>query len=168
METFKNSSLSPLSAADYQTFNLGTLVSKFVEITPLSRMPGHQIVKHLGRLSLHFVKEDLHLHHAASDYAYYFFTDPNVAEDGLGRFMYRFLSEVQAIARAHTIAMGGNALIAFRLEQTVLRESLKNQAYGMLSISGDVVQVRPLPELRGQLVSGEQLVQHLWRECLDR
>lgn len=165
IETFVNQSMSPLSSMDYPFSFASHATIKYVEITPLSRVPGHQVVKHLGRLSLHFVKEDLHLHYAASEYTYYFFSDPNATEDGLGRFMHRFLSEVQAIARAHTVAMGGNALIAFRLEQTIIRETLKNQAYGMLSISGDVVQVKPVVELKDQLVNGEQLAEYLWQEA---
>lgn len=48
----------------------------------------------------------------------------------------------RAIARAHTRAVGGNALVSFNIQHTLFRETLKNQAYGLLSVSGDMVEGR--------------------------
>jgi hypothetical protein len=75
----------------------------------------------------------------------------------------QFLMEVQAIARAHAVAMGGNAIVAFRVERSHFNETLKNQAYALVSISGDVVEVRrdSLNEST-PVVAPELLVQHVW------
>jgi hypothetical protein len=80
-------------------------------------------------LQLHFIKDSMFGRGDAS----------------LDSFFYRFLSEVNATARAHVTALGGNALIAFRL---VLQESggrmYRNQQYNLISVTGDVVFVEPV------------------------
>ena len=135
----------------------------FIEITPLTHVPGSVVVNYIGRLSLHFVKEDLNLHHAHghhyTDSAHHY--ADAVLDDGLGTFIHKFTMEVQAIARAHTLAMGGNALVAFRIEHSLFRETIKNQAYGLLSVSGDVVEVR-YEDAAAPLVTGEEMVRCLW------
>ena len=48
---------------------------------------------------------------------------------GLNGFMYSFIAEMMAICRGHVVALGGNALVAFRLTECVLEDSRhKNQA----------------------------------------
>ena len=116
--------------------------NNFVDLTPLAQVPGCTIVNHFGRLSIHFVKEDLNLHHFhGHHYTDAFYNDAEL-DDGLGTFIHKFLMEAQAVARAHALAMGGNAVVAFRVERSYFRETLKNQAYALMSISGDVVEVR--------------------------
>ncbi|OZJ02721.1 hypothetical protein BZG36_05105 [Bifiguratus adelaidae] len=97
----------------------------FVDITPLSHIPGASIDRYLGRLSLHFVKE-AHVTHDS-------FTG------GIGSFANQFLMEVQSVARAHIAALGGNAIVGYHVDQTYIEENVKNQGYAILSLSGDVV-----------------------------
>jgi uncharacterized protein YbjQ (UPF0145 family) len=49
--------------------------------------------------------------------------------------------ELNAIIRAHTAALGGNAIISFAADQSLVNESIKNQCYALISVSGDVVEM---------------------------
>ena len=102
--------------------------ASYIDITPLSYLPNASIARYLGRLSLHFVKE------ASINY--------ESPTGGMSAFCHAFLTEVNAIIRAHCAALGGNALIAFSIDQSMFEENLKNQGYAFLSISGDVVEVK--------------------------
>ncbi len=199
-----------------------------VKLFPLSFVPGHQIIRHYGRLSLHFVKEDLNLHaHPVHIHGHHFqmnnptvlaspaptplslplrplsmptavsniFFNANqsdateigsrrvsirpttvekpitgvkqdeslppppltindgtlsvlsnalIEDNEMNRFAQRFIHEIEAVVRAHVVARGGNALIGWRVECSLFRESLKNQAYGLVSVSGDVVWCVPV------------------------
>ncbi|KAF9970101.1 hypothetical protein BGZ73_007287 [Actinomortierella ambigua] len=99
---------------------------KFIEVTPLSFIPGKTPTRYLGKLSLHFVKETHILH-------------DGTVSSGMGGFVHVFLMEIQAVARAHVAAMGGDAIVGLRVDETLFQESVKNQGYALLSISGDVV-----------------------------
>ncbi|KXS11897.1 hypothetical protein M427DRAFT_415971 [Gonapodya prolifera JEL478] len=99
--------------------------SSYVEITTMSYIPGTVIERHIGRLCLHFVKES-HM-----DY------EPVLG--GMASFANGFVTECFAIARSHAAALGGTAIIGFRLDQAVFFENLKNVAYSLISVSGDVV-----------------------------
>ncbi|KAJ3049633.1 hypothetical protein HK097_009383, partial [Rhizophlyctis rosea] len=101
----------------------------FVEITPLYYIPGGKVEKFLGRLSLHFVKE------AAMTY------EMGAGLNGMGGFSHTFLVEMQGVCRAHAVALGGNAIIGFTVDQIVVNEGMKNQGYGLISVSGDVMKV---------------------------
>lgn len=49
-------------------------------------------------------------------------------EGGLNGFMHSFLAEVMAICRAHVAALGGNALVAYKLTECIIEDNLhKNQ-----------------------------------------
>jgi hypothetical protein len=64
----------------------------FVDITPLSNVPGCTTVNHYGRLSIHFVKEDLNLHHFHGHHytdAYHY--NDAVLDDGLGTFIHKVI-----------------------------------------------------------------------------
>ncbi|KAF9413900.1 hypothetical protein BGZ94_000579 [Podila epigama] len=98
----------------------------FIEMTPLSFIPGRTPTRYLGKLSLHFVKETHILH------------DTTVSS-GMGGFVHVFLMEVQAVARSHVAALGGDAIVGLRVDETFFQESVKNQGYALISISGDVV-----------------------------
>ncbi|KAG0266778.1 hypothetical protein DFQ27_009447 [Actinomortierella ambigua] len=98
----------------------------FIEVTPLSFIPGRTPTRYLGKLSLHFVKETHILH-------------DGTVSSGMGGFVHVFLMEIQAVARAHVAAMGGDAIVGLRVDETLFQESVKNQGYALLSISGDVV-----------------------------
>jgi len=56
--------------------------------------------------------------------------------------MQAFLAEAQAILRAHVLAIGGNALVSYQLNEIVLLDNPhKHQGQCLLNISGDVVKV---------------------------
>ncbi|KAG0267474.1 hypothetical protein BG011_004508 [Mortierella polycephala] len=98
----------------------------FIEITPLSFIPGRTPIRYLGKLSLHFVKETHILH-------------DSTVSSGMGGFVHVFLMEIQAVARSHVAALGGDAIVGLRVDESFFQESVKNQGYALISISGDVV-----------------------------
>jgi hypothetical protein len=98
-----------------------------VEITPLANVPYASQIQYLGRISLHFIKE--------SNLMY----DTLVGSSGMGEFSHVFLMEILAVVKAHVLCLGGNAVVCFAIDQILLAESIKNQGYGMISVSGDVV-----------------------------
>jgi uncharacterized protein YbjQ (UPF0145 family) len=98
-----------------------------VEITPLANVPYSSQIQYLGRISLHFIKE--------SNLMY----DTLVGSSGMGEFSHVFLMEILAVVKAHVLCLGGNAVVSFSIDQIQLAESIKNQGYGMISVSGDVV-----------------------------
>jgi hypothetical protein len=66
----------------------------------------------------------------------------------LGSFFFAFISEANAVARAQVSALGGNALLCHRLvpQESGGRVARNNQAYNMLSITGDAVLVEFPPD----------------------
>jgi uncharacterized protein YbjQ (UPF0145 family) len=136
----------------------------FIEITPLNNPTLGNISKHLGRISLYFVKEELNLHHNHgnhySDSANYI---ENTHDDGLGTFIHKFLMEVQAIVRSRAVSMGGNAVVAFCIENSLFRETLKNQAYGLVCVSGDVVEIKSNDlKFFSPVIKGDEMVYNLF------
>ncbi|KAJ3030028.1 UNVERIFIED_CONTAM: hypothetical protein HDU68_010377 [Siphonaria sp. JEL0065] len=109
-------------------------VPRAIEITPLSYVPQSKIEKFLGRVSLHFVKEASILYEVGS------------VNGGMGGFAHTLLAEFYAVARSYTVALGGNAMISFTVEESMFYESIKNQGYSLISVSGDVVQVAFSPK----------------------
>jgi uncharacterized protein YbjQ (UPF0145 family) len=113
--------------------NFGALTntwsSNSVEITPLTYIPQAKIEKLLGRVSLHFVKESSIIY------------EPGAGNGGMGGFAHTLLAELYAVTRAYTAALGGNAMVSFTVEQSMFSESIKNQGYSLISVSGDVVEV---------------------------
>ncbi|KAJ3037922.1 hypothetical protein HDV00_001200 [Rhizophlyctis rosea] len=101
----------------------------FVEITPLHYIPFGKVERYAGRLSLHFVKE------AAMQY------ETGAGGNGMGGFAHGFLVEMQSVCRAHAVALGGNAIIGFMVDSIILNEGIKNQGYGLVSVSGDIVKM---------------------------
>ncbi|KAJ3288689.1 hypothetical protein HDU79_004648 [Rhizoclosmatium sp. JEL0117] len=122
-------------------------VPRAVEITPLSYVPQSRIEKFLGRVSLHFVKEASILYEVGT------------VGGGMGGFAHTFLAEFYAVARAYTVALGGNAMISFTVEESMFYESIKNQGYSLISVSGDVVQVAHSPK-RKAIYESNQKHQH--------
>jgi hypothetical protein len=98
-----------------------------VETTCASSLPNSRVIKYIGRLSLHFIKESWAVREGG----------------GLGFFFNEFLAETAAIARAHVTALGGNALLSHRLITKASAGKLfKNQVYYLISLSGDVALVQ--------------------------
>ncbi|KAJ1504680.1 hypothetical protein HMI54_015298 [Coelomomyces lativittatus] len=109
--------------------NVFSMPSTFpVQITPLSSIPGTHLHSYFGKLSLHFVKEAN-------------LTLSNYDHGGMGLFVQLFWAETLAVLGAHVQALGGNALVAFRIEHALFLESIKSQAYALISVSGDVCEL---------------------------
>jgi uncharacterized protein YbjQ (UPF0145 family) len=93
---------------------------------PLTHVPGCKLRSYKGRVSLHFIRES-----------------SNVREmGGTLAFLQLILGEASAVARAHAKSVGANAVVGYRVN---LRESTdrsrRNQAYHVISVSGDAVLV---------------------------
>ncbi|KAJ1936166.1 hypothetical protein GGF37_005716, partial [Kickxella alabastrina] len=100
-----------------------------IELTTLSYLPRRQITAHVGRISLHFVQE-VHIDSVSK------------GPVGMGAFVFSFMAEVQALARAHTAARGGMAMIALSVDQVQILRDDRSQAYATISVSGDVVRYK--------------------------
>lgn len=97
-----------------------------VEITPMFSVPGGCIERYLGNVNLFLIRESLSIRE----------------NGGLNYFIQVFIGEVHAVLRAHVLALGGNALISFRMNKMVLLDSPhKNQGQILLNVCGDVVEV---------------------------
>uniref|UniRef100_A0A7S2W4C5 C2 domain-containing protein n=1 Tax=Mucochytrium quahogii TaxID=96639 RepID=A0A7S2W4C5_9STRA len=97
-----------------------------VEVTPLSFVPGYHVTRYLGRINLHFIRESWAVREGA----------------GLGLFFHEFLNDAQAIARAHVVALNGNALLSFKLTPRESSGKALKSVYNMISLSGDVAVIQ--------------------------
>ena len=70
---------------------------------------------------LHFIRETWHLEEQAS----------------MNNYSHKFLLEVLSVAKAHVRCIGGNALLSVRILPQETAEEDVNQAYSMITISGD-------------------------------
>lgn len=83
-----------------------------VDITTLSYIPGGKIEKYLGNLNFFFIRECTSIRESG----------------GICGFVHSFISEVLSIVRAHVTSLGGNAMIAFYLNDLTLLDNVhKNQ-----------------------------------------
>lgn len=124
----------------------GGFAIRFVDVTPLAQIPGCTVMKYLGVISFHFVKES------------YLDYDEVDLTKGMGGFVHSFFDDVLAVVRAHAAALGGNAVLAFRIDQAVFNENVKGTGYAVVTCSGDVVQTLPSEELlRHGAVGGLEL-----------
>ena len=94
----------------------------------MSFIPGYVVSNYLGNMNLFVIRET-----------------SSVREfGGIAGFMHKFVAEVLALMRAHVAALGGNALLAFNLNQCVLLDNPnRNQAQCLINIAGDAVRVEP-------------------------
>lgn len=122
----ENDNTSPVAAGNRQQSHD---YEQAIELTTLSYLPQRQITAHVGRISLHFVQE-VHIDSVSK------------GPVGMGAFVFSFIAEVQAVARAHTAARGGMALIALTIDQVQILRDDRNQAYATISVSGDVVRFK--------------------------
>lgn len=89
--------------------------SSKVILTTLPYVPGYRVKRYLGPLQLHFIKESWAVRgegtYLSTEIAYgYLYLLIGL----LGTFLYVFLSEIDAAARAQVAALGGNALLCHR------------------------------------------------------
>jgi hypothetical protein len=83
-----------------------------------------RIKRYLGPVQLHFIKDSWGVR----------------GEGSLSSFLHLLLSEVNALARAHVAALGGNALLGCSLvPQEAGGRVSRNQGFTMFSITGDAV-----------------------------
>ncbi|KAJ2493638.1 hypothetical protein IWW37_000504 [Coemansia sp. RSA 2050] len=128
-----NGSRPTLDLASISVRDLVAEETQEIELTTLSYLPRRQITAYVGRISLHFVQE-VHIDSLSK------------GPVGMGAFVFSFIAEVQALARAHTAARGGMALVALSIDQVQIIREDRSQAYATISISGDVVRYAKMPE----------------------
>ena len=105
-----------------------TRVHTAVILTPLPGIPGYRIVRYLGQLQLHFVKDSI----------------AGRGESSMDSFYHTFISEANAVMRSHVDGLKGNALINYRIYPLEAGGRVyRNQAYNMLTLSGDAVEIAP-------------------------
>jgi len=97
-----------------------------VQFSPLSFIPNHTVVRYLGRINLHFIRESWAVREGG----------------GLGQFFHLFLSEAKAIARAHVAALRGNSILNFQITPRESTGKALKSVYNMISLSGDVAVVQ--------------------------
>ncbi|KAK3753879.1 hypothetical protein RRG08_006266 [Elysia crispata] len=97
---------------------------KGIELTPLNKIYNGRIDRYLGYYNFFFIRESTGVREGG----------------GIGGFLQSFILEVKAIVRAHVVALGGNALVAYNMSQSVLDDNPhKNQGQCLINVSGDVV-----------------------------
>ncbi|XP_022657376.1 C2 domain-containing protein 5-like isoform X3 [Varroa destructor] len=100
-----------------------------VEISTLSSVPGRAVSEFLGNVNFFLIRETSNLTHMSN----------------LNSFAATFLQEVLAIARCHVAALGGDALLSFRMDhQLLLHGAHKHQGQCLVSVQGDAVLLEKL------------------------
>ncbi|CAK9059175.1 unnamed protein product [Durusdinium trenchii] len=107
---------------------------KPVLVSALSSIPNCEVEQYCGFVTVHMIKETV-----------------NVTRqfESLQVFYHQFVAEALLTAKAHVLAVGGDALLGYRINNLFLRED-KRRAYAVISISGDAAKLGfdPLPSLR--------------------
>lgn len=112
-----------------RTRSSSSSLPSYVILTTLHCVPGHRIVRYLGHIQLHFVKDSL----------------SNRGEITMNAFHHVFIAEVNCSIRAHVEALKGNALINYKISPLESGgRAYRSQAYNMLTLSGDAVEIGPM------------------------
>ncbi len=97
----------------------------WVEITPLSTIPGAKIERYLGNLNFYFIRETSSLRESG----------------GVNTFVHTLFTDFLAIVRAHCSALGGNAIVSYFMTRCDLSHNPhKNQC--VINVGGDAVYVQ--------------------------
>ncbi|CAE7589333.1 c2cd5, partial [Symbiodinium necroappetens] len=98
---------------------------KPVLVSALSSIPYCQVERYCGLVTVHMIKETV-----------------NVTRqfESLQVFYHQFVAEALLTAKAHVLAVGGDALLGYRINNLFLRED-KRRAYAVISISGDAAKL---------------------------
>ena len=96
---------------------------KEIVLTPLSHIPGARVLRYLGPINLHFIKEAWAVR----------------SEGTIPSFYHIMLSEAQAAVRSQVAALGGNALLSYRISPQESGGRVSTKTYDLLSCSGDAV-----------------------------
>eukprot|EP00439_Symbiodinium_sp_Y106_P083698 s632_g24.t1 len=89
---------------------------KPVLVSALSSIPYCQVERYCGLVTVHMIKETVNV------------------------FYHQFVAEALLTAKAHVLAVGGDALLGYRINNLFLRED-KRRAYAVISISGDAAKL---------------------------
>ncbi|GFO29410.1 C2 domain-containing protein 5-like [Plakobranchus ocellatus] len=117
---------SKIAASKQSKIAMRPKVLRGVELTPLNKIYNGKIDRYLGYYNFFFIRESTAVKEGG----------------GIGGFLQSFILEVKAIVRAHVVALGGNALVAYNMSQCVLDDNPhKNQGQCLINVSGDVVVV---------------------------
>merc|ERR1712137_1121992 len=105
-------------------------------VTNLDYIPGAKVKRFLGRVCHHLIREEKEHRFDTKDV-----TNTN-GNTKLGNLASVFLREAINIARAHTISIGGEALIGFTIDSFSLVTAQAHTGYCLISFSGDAVTLR--------------------------
>uniref|UniRef100_A0A0R3T4G2 Protein kinase domain-containing protein n=1 Tax=Rodentolepis nana TaxID=102285 RepID=A0A0R3T4G2_RODNA len=93
-------------------------------LTPSTSLPNSRVEHYLGSYSFFFVRETNDLREMG----------------GLRCFVHTAIMEAQSVAAAHTMGLGGNALLSYQIsEMLILRPTSRNQAQCLINLCGDMV-----------------------------
>lgn len=117
---------------------------KFVDITPLSFVPGAKIEKYLGNLNFCFIRETQNVrdYGGICGFVHSFITEVENFENTFCIYSneFSFLIQLLSIVRAHINILGGNMMIAFYMTELLLVDNPhKNQAQCLVNVGGDAV-----------------------------
>uniref|UniRef100_A0A7S0FG36 C2CD5 C-terminal domain-containing protein n=1 Tax=Pyrodinium bahamense TaxID=73915 RepID=A0A7S0FG36_9DINO len=103
--------------------------SSSVLVCALSAVPHCQVERYCGLVTVHMIKETV-----------------NVTRqfESLQVFYHQFVAEALLTAKARVLAVGGDALLGYRINNLFLREDTR-RAYAVISISGDAAKLSSEP-----------------------
>ncbi|CAF0888667.1 unnamed protein product [Brachionus calyciflorus] len=114
------------SCLTYNEKHKDNKIKNNVEVTNLSYVPNATIENYLGLINLFLIRESTQIKE----------------NGGLSGFMHCFITEVLAMARAHVISLGGNALLSFKMTECMLLDNPhRNQGQCLINVSGDAVRI---------------------------
>ena len=130
-----------------------------VELTPLSYVPAASITSYIGRVTLHFIREERKVKKTKSQRRVLGGVLGDGDADGgaagagggdatveLHDFFAQFIAEANAAMRSHVAALGGDALVCYRMHHRGESgdKPETSTVYCMLTVSGDAVRTQPM------------------------